>query len=426
MHRTLAISIALLLALAGCGSNGPTVVPTATPVPTGGATPGATPPAESRRPAAEVYPEIRDAVEVIRGLKPSAAVDPVVIDETQLRTNFEAEFDTSYPPAALKNSEDLLITLGLLPKGASLRKITLDFQAGQVAGYYSPDKDELFVVSRSGGVGPVEETTYAHEFTHQLQDQHFDLGALALDATDQSDRGLGRLALVEGDAVSVQSTWILDNLDAKELGELLAASLDPAAVAALRNAPPYLRDTATFPYQDGVAFVGQLISAGGYAAVNAAFADPPDSTEQVLHPDKYLVREVPTKVTLPKGLASALGSGWSEAAQDTLGELILRIWLHEGGTGLTLSRSASAGWGGDRVVLLRGPNGELAAGLVTKWDTVEDAAEFFDAASDAVRGLGLTGDVRAAKDPTTVIVAVGERANDVLAALGAGPTGVGG
>ena len=90
-------------------------------------------------------------------------------------------------PRSSPLSEDLLSTLGLLPEGSSLRQATLDFQAGQVAGYYSPDKDELFVVSRTGQtVGPVERVTYAHEFTHQLQDQNFDLDSLDTTASTRA------------------------------------------------------------------------------------------------------------------------------------------------------------------------------------------------------------------------------------------------
>ncbi len=236
-----ALALAVGVALAGCDATAPSQTPNPTlrPAPE---TPGATrPPATPNgapRPPAEVYAEIRTAVEAVRGLQPKSAVDPVSIDETQLRANLESEFDAAQTPAQLKDTEDLLVSLGLLPKGASLRAITLDFQSGQVAGYYSPDKDELFVVNRTGTIGPVDEATYAHEFTHQLQDQHFDLDKLGLSATDQSDRSLGRLALVEGDATSAQSSWMTTNLDSKELGELFAAALDPESRGARQAAPP--------------------------------------------------------------------------------------------------------------------------------------------------------------------------------------------
>jgi hypothetical protein len=409
LHRSALLALVGCIALAGCGS----VTPTATlaPVPTEPA-PTAT---EAPRPPAEVFAEIRSAVETIRGLKPTSAVDPVTIDEAQLRTNLEAEFDTTWTAAQLNDAEDLLTTIGLLPKGSSLRALTLDFQSGQVAGYYSPDKDELYVVRRSGGLGPVDESTYAHEFTHQLQDQSIDLDALGIDVQYQSDRSLARLALVEGDAVSVQTTWMIENLDARELGELFAASLDPAAMAALERAPRYLRETALFPYQDGLTLVSGLLAEGGYTAVDAAFADPPDSTEQVLHPEKYVQREPPIEVSIPRIISDGVGKGWHEAGQDTLGELILRIWLTEGGVASATARAATAGWGGDRIALLRGPGGAVSVALRTEWDTPADADEFAAAAATSTT-LPSTGRVSHEAGSTSVWIVIGEGATIVLRA----------
>lgn len=406
------VALVLCLALAACQTATPTSAPTA-PAATATATADGTP-----RPPAEVYAEIRAAVETIRGLKPTAAVDPVTIDEAQLRKNLETEFDATQSPAQLKVAEDELITLGLLPKGASLRALTLDFESGQVAGYYSPEKDELFVVNRTGSLGPVDEVTYSHEFTHQLQDQHFKLEALGLDVTDQSDRSLARLALVEGDAVSVQNTWMIDNLDSKELGQVMAAALDPEALGALQRAPRYLRDTALFPYQDGWGFVSRILS-GGYPAVDAVFADPPDSTEQVLHPDKYLTREKPVAVPLPAALAASLGAGWSEAGQDTLGELITRVWLSEGGVSPGVAATAAAGWGGDRLALLRGPGGALSLAMRSEWDTAADADEFAAAATTALAKLAPGAALVHPPGSTVVEIAIGEGAASLVLALGA-------
>ncbi len=410
--------MAATLALAGCGtvspSGGPSAIPSGAPsnAPASPAAPTPTP-----RPAAEVYGEIRDAVEAIRGLQPTKAVEPVSLDEDQLRANLTADFDRENTAQELALAEDLLITLGLLPTGSSIRTIMLDFQTGQVAGYYSPDKDELFVVSRSGGLGVAEMVTYAHEFTHQLQDQRFDLAKLGLDAADQSDRQLAHLALVEGDAVSVQSTWMTTNLTPQQLGELLGASLDPKALEALQKAPPFVRETALFPYEAGLAFAAQLLPGGGYAGVDAAFAAPPASTEQVIHPEKYAAGEAPAPVTVPDGVAAALGSGWAAAGQDTLGELILRIWLTEGGVPRAQATAATAGWGGDRLLILRGPDGAVGIGMITTWDTAADAAEFATAATAAAAARTPAG-VVASDGLRTVLVAMGDRAADILVALG--------
>ena len=390
--RRLVACLAATLLLVAC-TPGPTSAPTAT-------SPAVLPtaqnpsPGSSAPPAAEVYSQIRTAVEAIRGLQPTADVDPVTIDEAQLRVNLTAEFDAENTASDLKFSEESLIALGLLPAGSSLRDLILDFQGSSVAGYYSPDKNELFVVSRSGGLGPAEEVTYSHEFTHQLQDQRFDLDKLGQDATNQSDRALAQLALVEGDAVSVQNRWTIANLTPEEMGQLLTASLDPKALEALQRAPAYLRETSLFPYLSGNPFVESLIATGGgYQAVNDAFANPPASTEQILHPEKYATREAPIDVKLPADLATKMGSGWTDAGQDTLGEFVLRLWLTEHAVPSADASMAAAGWGGDRLALLRGPDGATTVYLETDCDSLVDASEFAAAAKTAVAGLGDEGKV---------------------------------
>jgi hypothetical protein len=412
-----ALAVAALVAVAGCGPTAPTqtVVPT-TLGPTLGPTDGST---ASDPPAEGVYAAIRRDVAGIRALEPTADVAPVTIDEATLRRNLEAEFDAEWTPKELAVAEDMLIGLGLLPPGSSLRQLTLDLQAGQVAGYYSPDKNQLFVVSRSGRLGATERVTYAHEFTHQLQDQHVDLNKLGLDAPDQSDRALAVLSLIEGDATHVQTVWTQEHLTPEELGELLAAALDPEAIEALRRAPRYLRETTLFTYEAGLAFVDQVMTAGGgTAAVDAAFRDPPVSTEQVIHPDRYLDRDAPTVVSIPAGLAEGLGAGWSEAGRDTLGELLLRIWLQDGGLPRAQAFAAAEGWDGDRLAIFRGPSGAVGIGLVTTWDSAADAEEFRAAAALAADALELDVVVNLAPGGRDVMVAVGDRASEIAAALG--------
>ena len=418
------LGLVAALALAGCGPLAPSGSP---PTPSAAAQATAAPmttavPSPSPRSDAEVYAAIRAQVIKIRGLTPTKPVDPVSLDETELRANLTADFDRENTPAELQLGQDELITLGLLPKGSSLRTVMLDFQSGQVAGYYSPEKDELFVVSRSGGLGPTEMVTYAHEFTHQLQDQRVGLKSLGLDAPDQSDRGIARLALVEGDATSVQGAWMQGNLTPQQMGELLQASLDPKAVAALQNAPPFVRETSLFPYQNGLSFVSGLIAAGGYAAVDTAFEAPPSSTEQILHPEKYAAHEAPVALPIPADVATKLGKGWSAAGQDTLGELILGIWLRQGGVAGAAASTAAAGWGGDRLVVLRGPNAQVGVGLITTWDSPADTVEFFTAASTAVAALDPEGSVTTDRQ-RRVFIAMGDASASILGAIGGGSSG---
>ena len=421
---------AVVLALAACSPT-PTTAP---PSPTTAAERTFAPPASLppspvplETPDSAIYGTIRAQVETIRQLQPTADVDPVTIDEAQLRENLEAEIDAELTPEILAVSNDLLITLGLIPEGSSLRDLSLDLLAGQVAGYYSPERDELFVVSRTGQtVGPVERLTYAHEFTHQLQDQNFDLDTFDTTSIDQSDLALAQTALIEGDATFVQSIWLFQaNFTPDELAEVLAASQDPEAIGALEDAPLYLRDTSLFPYEAGAIFVQALMAQPG--GTDAAFGDPPTSTEQVLHPEKYVNREDPIEVHIDKGLAARVGKGWTEAGRDTLGELILRVWLEEHGIGQprtgifdppsAAAREAVAGWGGDRLVLLRRDDGSLAVALSTTWDTAADAAEFADTAERALADPGFGGVLAHRAGSRDVLIALGDDAAAVLAAL---------
>lgn len=410
----LAVPIAIVV---GCG---PAATPTpspagASPIPTATPSGGSSSAGASADPLA-VYAVIAGQVEQIRDLQPKAPITPVLIDEATLRANLTADFDHDNPPAAVHASEAIFTTLGLLAPGTSLRSAYLDLESGQVIGYYSPDHDQLFLVSQSGGVGPTQKVTYAHEFTHQLQDQNFDLAKLGLDAPDQGDRGLARLALVEGDAVTTQTTWMTTELTPQELGQVIADASDPAAAAALARAPAVLRTTTLFPYTQGFTFVGRLMATGGTSAVDAAFADPPDSTEQVLHPEKYLTREAPVAVTIPGSIASAVGAGWAATAQDTLGELLLRTWLTIAGVPEEDATTAAAGWGGDRVQLLTGPHGEVALAIVTRWDTAVDAGEFAAAARTATSSV--VGVARIATTPgsrqVTIAIAPAVAAADAL------------
>ena len=160
---------------------------------------------------------------------------------------------------------------------------------------------------------------------------------------------------------------------------------------------------------------------GGWEAVDRAYSRLPDSTEQVLHPEKYEAREVPMEVPLDAGaLASAMGSGWSGTPEDTLGEFQLSVWLRENGVKALPANAAAAGWGGDRLAYLRGPDGAYALVLRTAWDTAADAAEFVDAAGTAVGDGDAPGTVvrSSASEVVVVLASDGAALNAAVDAAG--------
>jgi hypothetical protein len=348
-----------------------------------------------------VYETIEEQVVEIRGLRPKATVSPTVLDDAGIKKLIDGSFRKDNPPEVMAANERLLKAFALFPADASLTDLYISLLGSQVAGLYSPDDKKLYVVSKTGGLGAVEKATFSHEFTHALQDQNFDIGKLQLDEIGQSDRSLGRLSLVEGDATLTMSQWEIKHLSQAELGEIIAGSANDDSLKVLLSMPPILRESLLFPYTLGLGFVQGLQSSGGWDAVNAAFADPPTSTEQVLHPDKYVAHEKPLPVEIAADLATRLGAGWKVALQDTFGELEMQVWLKQNSAiSSATAIDAAAGWGGDRVAVLDGPNGRWGVVLRTVWDTNADAAAFESAASDSVERLPTpAGLIRAENSP---------------------------
>ena len=368
------------------------------------------------------YDAIEEQVIAIRGLEPTADVEPQVLDDDGIRELTTKSFREDNPADLVAANELMLKGLGLLDLDDSLEELYLDLLASQVAGLYDPDTKSMYVVSTSGELGPSEKTTFAHEFDHALQDQNFDIASFEMSEVGEGDRGYARLALVEGDATLLMTLWQLERLTQAELIALLGEAMDPETTRVLNETPPVLLQSLLFPYTGGLNFVQCLFADGGWAAVDAAYEKLPASTEQILHPSKYEAGEEPIPVDLPDDLAARLGDGWEATLEDTLGEFQLKLWLEfAGGGGGGPVDVAAAGWGGDRSVVLDGPGDEFAIVLATEWDSADDAEEFIERAKTALTGVPFPGVVDGPVEGTsaTVVIASTEALiGEVQTALG--------
>ena len=410
--RALVAILVVGVLAAACGSTGPSASPVPSPAPpsTRSAIPaspaGPTAAPSSSSPAASideaaVYRQIEDDVIVLRGLPAKQRLAPTILDEAQLRVRLEAKYRAENPPVKIATTQATLVAMGLLPAGTSLADLYVNLLGSQVGGYYDPATKQIYVLARTGRVGAIEKATFAHEFTHALQDQNFGLQGIATDAGGQGDRSLAHLALIEGDAYLLMTQWLAGNLDAAGIAEILAG--DPAAQAQLDATPPFLKDALLFPAMQGIPFVSSIWAKGGWKAVDAAFSRLPASTQQILHPDMYAADKKPVAVPLDAvAIAARLGAGWKATAADTLGEFQIGSWLRArgvtGAAGGISADTAAAGWGGDRYALIDGPNGAYALAILATWDTSTDAAEFATAATEAVRGV--PGDARVVRVPS--------------------------
>jgi hypothetical protein len=407
--------LAAILAASGCGTSPAT--------PSGSASAPVSPP-----PGATVSPgtsgsgvadisatlgKIEQDVQAIRELSLKQPVAPTITDQAGLQTVIDTDFNRENPPDLIAANEKLLKGLGLLPDGASLRDLYLKLLGSQVLGLYQPSSKRFYVLAKTGSFGPLEQFTFAHEFDHVLQDQNFGLDKLRISDPGQGDRSLAHLSVPEGDATLVMALWAQQHLTpAQLLG--LAGSMGPGSQQVLTDMPRILRETLMFPYTTGLNFVLAARTTGGWKAVDDLYATPPTSTEQVLHPDKYGSHEQPIAVADSAGLAAKLGTGWKLSLEDTLGEFQLGIWLEDASGGrvdAATAKAAAAGWGGDRVAVLEGPNGVWAIVLQTAWDSEGEAAQFEAAASGTTQGLS---------HPAKVLPGTGGTQRTVLVASDAG------
>lgn len=254
----------------------------------------------------------------------------------------------------------------------------------QIGGYYDPQDKTMNTILISGGelgdaLPMLEQVIYAHEFVHTLQDQHYDLETLGYDPENpdqfEIDQMLAIQALVEGDATVVMNLYteavVADNpLAALSMlsGSLGVSTLPP------QDTPPILVRELFFPYNAGSLFVTRLINTGGWQMVDTAFTSRlPQSTEQIIHPERYLNNDEPITVTL-NGAAPA--ADWTMVMEETLGEFYLRAYLDQH-LETDEMRSAATGWGGDRYRIYQSSEtGEYAMILRLAWDTAQDGDEF--------------------------------------------------
>jgi hypothetical protein len=303
-----------------------------------------------------------------------------------------------------------LLKLGVLREPRDLEKMLIGLLEGQTAAHYDPEDKTYYLLATNASPAMLDGIS-SHELCHALQDQHHDLRAFLIGDTNAAlrngDATLAKECLVEGEATLVMMTWMVRQgagedaaaealvsaavrsqaalgMDAfLDLAESGAAGLQTGlgnigeAMADLRGIPRFFLEMLYSTYFRGAAAVETIRAAGGWAAVDALYAEPPESTEQILHPAKLAPpRDLPRDVALP-----AVPAGWRLVEEDVLGEagirVLLREWDDPDSPDLEAEASAAAGWGGDRYRLFRRDrDGKDLLVWNTAWDTEADAAEF--------------------------------------------------
>jgi hypothetical protein len=280
-------------------------------------------------------------------------------------------------PAEMHASEVTLKKLGLVPANFEFRPFIISLLTEQVAGYYDPMRQEFFLADWIDLDG--QKPVMAHELTHALQDQHFHLRRFEKWPKGDSDAELAAHALVEGDASLAMAHYVARS-PLRIIALMKSMGSSKSATQEIDRAPRALRESLLFPYEQGMQWAQQLYRReSNWALISKAYTNLPQSTEQILHVEKYFEREAPIEIKLPN-IASSLGSGWTLIDYDVNGEWSYYLILDEYLKSAPESKRAAAGWGGDRYSVYEGTKpGSVLIAQLSAWDTEQDAAEFFSA-----------------------------------------------
>ncbi len=324
---------------------------------------------------------IEKKMEAIRGLHLKEVLDYNPISKKKLLKLILKKFREEYPNNAFANMENAYKTIGLLDESTDFKKAVLDIYKEQVAAFYDYHAKKIYTVKNVTFTPNIKNVFLSHEMTHAIQDQHYDLIKMGINDKFNDDRLNALTSLLEGDATYCMSEYYNKNAGIGIFLDVVADLLSAFIPQKFDNAPPLLKRTLLFPYIDGLAFVSEIYKGNTNLNLHQVFTDPPKTTEQIIHPEKYFInRDEPDYPTIPDITSILEENRYSVIYQNTLGELSLQILLES-----KLSKpdtiKATSGWDGDKYLVFEHTDDKQTRGfiMISRWDTENDASEFYQA-----------------------------------------------
>jgi hypothetical protein len=330
--------------------------------------------------------EVLQQMSEITGLKLRTPLKKSLRSREQIRAYVINEMNEDKDVAERYAGQRSAEAFGLLPKGFDLDSFMVDLLTEQIAGLYDPKAHEFYVADWIPAAD--QKMVMAHELTHALQDQHFQIEDWAKAARPNDDAELARESVLEGSAMAAMVDYLLQGTgrSLQDLPDIDPSMLigDMESTPMLKKAPPFLKDALIFPYLDGLNFSAAVLRPDGWSALSGIFAKPPVSTQQILHPALYKSGKIPPKVTVPS-MDKEVGPEWAKLEDNIMGEFgwkeVLKQFLGE-----ERATPVSAGWSADRYVVFEQKKTKKLL-LITRLDlaTEGDAERFFASYSEALQ-----------------------------------------
>jgi hypothetical protein len=331
---------------------------------------------------------IEQGLSEITGLRFTRHVPYALIDKQQLRRYLEDRIK-EIKPADIRAEELTLKLLGLIPPDFDLRQNTVDLLTEQAAAFYDYNKRKLFVLEGSDA-GSEERMVLVHELAHALADQHFPLRKYIREGSQSDDGSTARLAVMEG-----QATWLMAAYLSKLGGgpaevpdavlQLMTNPTDstPEQYPVFSQAPPYIRDSLVFPYNEGMLFQNAVFKKLGREAFSEVFRHPPLSTQQILHPNRYLSQSASG---MPDPPAVPEHRQLHELGDGTLGEFDFRVLLSQYTTKEQGEQAATHLTGGSYALYEYKHDKLPVLALASTWDSDESAGKYLEFYGQVLKG----------------------------------------
>lgn len=329
--------------------------------------------------------KIASELATISGLKLRHPVPCDFISKEKVNEFLKKRVKQVAGPEELRAEELTLKKFGLVPPDFNLADSTVDLLTEQAAAFYDYDKKKLFITETTSPES--QEPVLAHELSHAIADQNFNLGKYIRQGRKSDDGAAARLAVMEG-----QATWLMSEYLAHRLGQSLKNSPSLAKTMSRMSetsgqfpvfdqAPLYLRLTLLFPYTDGMLFQNEVIAHDGDEGFAEVFRRAPVSTQQIIHPEKYFEHDGPTFPSLPD---PHLPSGYKGLVGGTMGELDHAALLEQF-SGKARAVELAHHWRGSTFELRENKKeSRLVLLYAVEWDSEDSASAYFKAYREAL------------------------------------------